>query len=240
MKNYTDDIDLIERYFEKSLNDDEAAVLSQRLRNEPELKKLLEEESLLVNTIRYQGALESLDYLRKLENSLEKRSTTRWYYLAAACAGLIAIAWFYVGSLKQTPEQLYASYFEPYPNVFESATRGNSNAGTREDAFRAYDEGDYATAATLFNELLRSNEDPAMLLLLGNANLMLGNNDDAIANFKTLLVRSDDLEIQADWYLALAYLKTGETAKARPILSRLSETGTDYATKARALIHKLD
>ena len=42
------------------------------------------------------------------------------------------------------------------------------------EAFQAYERKDYQTAALGFEALLSVKEDPGILLLLGNSNLMLG------------------------------------------------------------------
>ena len=79
-----------------------------------------------------------------------------------------------------------------------------------------------------------------MLLLLGNSNLILGNLEEAKANFITLNQDFDDLDMQAKWYLSLCYLKSGETEKAQTILKELGATEISYATKARELLEKVN
>lgn len=245
MNNNTNDIDLIERYFESSLTDQETARLRDRLQSEPELRKLFDQEELLVKVIRYEGARNDLQYLRKLERSLagNERSfiARHWQYFAAAASiALVAVAWFFVPFGNQSPPELYAAYFEPYPNVFEPTLRGSTTTGRRAEAFRAYTDGDYQTAATLFGDLLEENPDPGMLLLLGNANLALDRNEEAKKNFNTLLQDYDDLDMQAKWFLSLCHLKAGEVEKAEALLLQLSYTEVDYAVRAKELLRQVN
>ncbi|HEY5825573.1 MAG TPA: tetratricopeptide repeat protein, partial [Cyclobacteriaceae bacterium] len=105
--------------------------------------------------------------------------------------------------------------------------------------FRAYDQGDYAKAATLFKEALTEKEDPGILLLLGNANLVLGNVEEAQHNFLTLIKDFDDLDAQAKLYLGLSYLKQGDSKKAKLILQELGDPAATYSKKAKELLNNL-
>ena len=75
-----------------------------------------------------------------------------------------------------------------------------------------------------------------MLLLLGNANLMLGNIEEAQNNFLTLIKNFDELDGQAKWYLGLSYLKQGQKEKAKLILQELGNP-EDELRRCRRLGH---
>ena len=245
MNTSTNDIDLIERYFDSTLTDRETAILNDRLKNEPQLKKLFDQETLLIKAIRFESAKSNLQYLRKLEETINKRSRpsfkTNWYYFAAAASvALVVAAWFMISMMNQSPAELYTAYFEPYPNTFQPTLRGDAPVDRKSEAFRAYDEGNYQRAATLFNELLKEDKDPGMLLLLGNANLVLDRNKEAMQNFSAVLTDFDELDMQAKWFLSLCYLKTGEVEKAQKLLRELGDTEIHYATRAKELLKKVD
>jgi thioredoxin-like negative regulator of GroEL len=145
-----------------------------------------------------------------------------------------------MNTLKDSPDELFQAYFAPYPNMFEATTRSNEPVDSkRSEAFQAYEQRDYKKAATLFKDLLKEKNEPGILLLLGNSNMMLGNIKEAEDNFITLNKDYDELDIQAKWFLSLCYLKTGETEKARNILNELGNTEISYATKARELLEKV-
>ena len=151
---------------------------------------------------------------------------------------LIAITFLLPG--QQSTDELFASYFTPYPNVFEPTVRGNDVATVRTQAFQAYERKDYQTAALGFEALLSVKEDPGILLLLGNSNLMLGKAKEAQENFVTLINKYDDLDLQAKWFLSLSYLKSGDKENARKILEELGETEISYASKAKELLEKVN
>jgi hypothetical protein len=96
MNNETHDIELIERYFDNELTDQETAVFIERLKTDQELKKLFDREKLLINTIRYDAANTNLQFLKKLEESFAQKGKQRhfrsWYYYAAAASVILFIA----------------------------------------------------------------------------------------------------------------------------------------------------
>lgn len=238
-----DDIELIERYFDNALTGEEAHGLKDRLVTDPEFKKLFNREKTLVSAIRLEGARGDLDFLKGIEASMSKKDTGRsfkpWYYLAAACITVFALL-VWMPWKTQEPRTLYAEYFEPHANIFEPTLRGETSTGPRARAFQAYEQKDYARAAELFTTLLQDNRDAGMLMLLGNANLMLGETAKAKENFRSLIDESDDLDTAGKWYLSLSHLRDGETDVAANLLREIDSSQSPYAQKARDLLRDLD
>lgn len=243
------DITLVEKYFDSELSESEMKHFSLRVETDENFKTLVEQEKALIGAIRYQGIEDNLQYLQNLEANLQGNDQTsvnrpikKWYYFAAAAAviGIVILSKVLLTSFNETPEELFAAYFKPYPNMFEPKLRGESKASDRTEAFAAYEQGDYQKAATLFRELLKVNKEPGILLLLGNSNLILGNLDEAKNNFTTLNKEFDELDIQSKWYLSLCYLKSGDTERAKNMLRELGETEISYATKAKELLEKVN
>jgi TolA-binding protein len=245
MNHSTHDIDLIERYFDNELSDTEKSILEQRLKNEDAFKKLFDQEKLLISTIRFNAAKDQLQFLKGVEANIARKEITHfkqfwYYYAAAACISILVVAYFGLPLLKEDPGKLYSTYFTLHPNVFEPTLRGNEAADERKKAFQAYDAGNYQQASALFGALLKENKEPGMLLLSGNANLMIGNVEEAKRNLNDLINTYDDLDLQAKWYLALCYLKEGNTQEARKLLKELGDTEISYAAKAKELLKKVD
>lgn len=246
------DIDLIQRYLDRSLNPDERVNLEARLKNEPAFKSMYLEHQQLIKGIRYAYLQQKLLQLRTLETTLPavtqevKKSKqvwmkTYWKQAAAIAATLFMGAMAYVFWIQpETPQELYAKNFTVFPNVFEPIVRsGNEPLTKRTLAFAAYEAADYSTAARLFTELLAEKEEAGMLMLLGNCNLMLGNTTEARSQFIRLINDFDDLDNQAKWYLGLSYLKEGNTKTAQLILQELSNSEYSYASKAKELLKKV-
>lgn len=243
MKENVHDIELIERYFDNSLTAEETEVLKERLRKDDRLQKLFNDERLLINTIRYQAARKDLEFLKGVERSLGKDSRRGikrdlYYYAAAACVALLALALWRPWA-QETPAELFNAYYEPYPNIFEPVLRGEEST-PRSQAFQAYEQQQYEQASILFSGLLREQRDAGMLLLLGNANLMTGKTEVATSNFKDLIAGYEELDTEAKWYLSLCYLKTGEAAAARDLLKEIAGKNTPESAKAAALLKDLN
>jgi tetratricopeptide (TPR) repeat protein len=241
------DIELIEKYFDAELDDTEQQAFVEKLNADLAFQRLVQQERALINAIRYEGISKDLRYLKQIETSLQgpnQRATRRtWLYLAAAAVvSIIALTIFILPTFRPSTDQLFQAYFVAYPNMFEPTLRDNSQptGDRRTEAFKAYEEKDYSRAATLFSELLTQEQEPGVLLLLGNANLILGNTDEAMQNFSILSSEFDELDMQAKWYLSLCYLKRGDIDQAKKMLKELGETEISYAERARELLKKVE
>ncbi|MGC3945644.1 MAG: tetratricopeptide repeat protein [Chryseolinea sp.] len=245
--NQTDkDIELIEKYFDEELSDYETESFERRMKTDDGFRSLVEQEKYIIGAIRMQGLKDDLEHIKRIEKDLKDPVATigvtgnrKWYLLAAAVIALIIVARFALTSTVTT-EDLYEDHFRPYPNVFQPAVRGQSQADERSEAFKAYDKSDYAKAATLFSSILERGNDPESLLLLGNCNLVLGNTDAAISNFTELSKTSKELSMQARWFLALAYLRNGDKTDATPLLKEIAATDASYAAKAKDILKELE
>ena len=245
-----EDIILLERYLEQSLNEEEVRRVEKRLAEEPALKELYQNEKLLVNGIRYGHLKSSLEQLKILESNLPSLNPsekpvrlipfkTYWKPLAVAASVVVLIGSFLLWNRPADPAQLYAENFKPYPNVFEPVLRGTSEQNQRAETFAAYERGEYDRAATGFKELLKMKEEPGILLLLGNANLILGRTSEAKENFVTLSKDFDEYDLLAKWYLSLCYMKMGDKDSAKVLLEEIAGQGSSYQEKARELLKKM-
>lgn len=248
MNHSEEDIALVEKYFDSELNDSEVNHFIARMESDQNFKLLVEQEKAIIGAIRHQSLTENLQYLKTLEATMgdtgEIKMNTpvrRWYYIAAAATvGILILGKVFLTSIEQNPERLFEAYFTVYQNSFEPTVRGAAAITKRTQAFQAYDQGDYQNAAVLFRELLQTKEEPGILLLLGNANLILGNVDEAKDNFTRLNKDFDEFDIQSKWYLSLCYLKTGDVERARETLKELGNTEISYANKAKELLDKVE
>jgi tetratricopeptide (TPR) repeat protein len=247
MKEPLHPIELIERYFDNELTQEELDQFRSHLKENHGLQKLFDQEKLLISTVRFQAAQKDLKFLEEVEQSLRENKTIyfrkHWYYYAAAaCVAFLAIVLVWNRWEKENPDTLFALHFKPHPNVFEPSLRTGANAGLRSQAFAAYEQGNYEQASHAFTELLQDdhNDDAGMILLLGNSNLMLGKTKEAIENFGSLLLRHNELQVEAKWYLSLCYLKSAQMSEAQRLLTEISETKTAYSGEATELLKKLE
>lgn len=248
MKPTENDITLMERYFDAELNEEEMKHFVSRVEQDEAFKALVQREKIIIGAIRSQGLVDNLNYLKSIEEKLQGEHAItspslikKWHYYAAAASIVLLLAVkFLLPSQQQTSEQLFADYFNAYPNIFEPTVRGTDDATKRTEAFQAYEHGDYKKASLLFTNLLKEKRESEVLFLLGNSNLMLGQVGQAQENFVTLIQEFDNLDLQAKWYLSLCYLKSGDKENARKILRELEQTEISYASKAKELLEKVN
>jgi tetratricopeptide (TPR) repeat protein len=207
-----------------------------------------EKDDDLIPGIRYSILNKKLDELRALEKALPPVESETpvvtifpyWKPIAAAAAVVVAVVLLSLFNRRESPEELFARNFEPYPNVFEPTQRGgDATLDKRATAFAMYEQKNYAEAAKLFSELLSEKEEPELLLLLGNANMVLNRDNEAKNNFLTLIRDFDMLDEQAKWFLSLCYLKSGEKEKAKLIWEELGDPKITYSEKAKNLLNKV-
>jgi tetratricopeptide (TPR) repeat protein len=252
MSRHLNDTDLVHRYLDRSLTDQEKELFEARLQKEPALKTMCQEHQQLIKGIKYAHLQDKLEQLRTLESKLPDLAGKQislnqfawqpyWKPLAIAASITLIAVTLVVLNRKEDPAQLYAKYFDVYPNVIEPIDRdGSDEISKRTLAFQAYEAGDYQQASFLFNELLAKKKEPGMLLLQGNSNLILGNTVEARNNFITLINDFDKYDMQGKWYLGLSYLKEGNLKSAKLILWELSDTENSYAKKAKELLKEID
>jgi TolA-binding protein len=252
MNNSTQNTDMIERYFDNEMTEEEKVTFTSRLKSDLELRHLFDREKLLINTIRFGAAKNHLEFFKDLEKSLpdvsaeRKMSSSVVYYAAAASVVIMVVAGIYFFSAnEQTETELYAENFVPYPNVFEPMVRGSEEATKRALAFQKYEQGDYQQAADLFSEILVGQRDQGMVLLLGNAHLALGKIDEAKDNFSEVIQANPDIKASpelaapAHWYLGLCFLNEGETQKAIETFGKLAKVDNPYSQRAKDLLTQL-
>ena len=165
---------------------------------------------------------------------------SRWYVAAAAAIALLLI-FFLVRNNSSTPspEELYASYesFEPL-----SLERGNSGIDSLFlIANGLYNEQQYEAAIPLLEKLLE-NEDfdrkAYAYLHLGIAQLKSGSEKAAVNSLQELDSDSS-FYLQAQWNLALAFLKQENTEEAKKVLQILKTESRTYQKRAQELLEAL-
>ncbi len=175
----------------------------------------------------------------------------RIYYVLAVAALIVAGVFIFIPD--NTDRQLYEAYFQPYPNEVVPYTRGQQVPEEFEhldaleynsivQAMKYYDQGNYKEALKLFTGNVAQSENNAGILFYKSICQLETNKEiQAIGNFSYILsLTTPPLEKQAEWYLALAYLKTNQTGKATQLLEKIhNEKSHPYAEKAEELLIKL-
>ena len=141
---------------------------------------------------------------------------------------------------KIEPEQIFASYYEPY--LSNKTNRSGDNIDKDYlSTIEAYDDANYSDAiAGLTQRIVSKPDDIPAQLLLGNSYLNISppETQKAIELFKSIAASGSDLySTTASWYLALAYLQARQTEEAKTIFENLSKNDSArYANLAKEIL----
>ncbi len=245
------DIDRIEDYINGKLTEQEKKAFEQRLTQEPELSNALNDQKKMHQYLSHKisGGI-TLDEIRELNkkkfssesnNSIFSIFRNR-YFQGIAAAILLAITAFVVFKISvptQNPENLYQAYKKPIP--LELTTRGEEVCSNYQDLVRLFNSGVYDQTLPLIETCLQ--EDPSLSILkLAQGYSLMETADYTAAKkvFSEISNGSNLLKSEAEFYLALIYLKEGNLEESQRLLQSSNASDED-ATKRKLLkaINKL-
>ncbi len=217
-------IDLIDRYFDNSLSPKEQLLFNDLLQNNEDFKNEFVFQKDLKKIIALNQRENLKSTLQQFEDNAIKNTKilflSKKWLIAASLALLIGLGfWFVKNTYFISSEKLFTQNFEPYRNIIQPIVRGESSNTIEYRAFLAYENNDYHKAINLFNSV--NNQDATYVSFYkAMCYLSLDKTTEAINLLEPIILSSNlqekdkKLSEKADWYLALAYLKTGENKKA--------------------------
>ncbi len=251
------DIKKIIDYLEGRLTEEEREEMEVESWMNPKLDQEIRTMHTLMEGIRLSGSKSSKEEkIARLEkypspqvlSDLSPKRQTRTlrntrktiFYIAAIAAGLaLLFSIFILNPSPSDPQQLYATYFEVSPNVGGRNVRSETELPATWEAYQAYDQQNYDLAVTLFeNNIDNSSQRITDLYHLGNCFLVLERWEEAVQAFSAVVEADHLLSPEAKWYLALAYLQTGDEAKSQQLLAEVRSTA-DHSREAGRILKKL-
>lgn len=216
---------------------------NEKLRREVELRNrtdLILKDRDIMNLRNKLNVIEKQRKERLPEAKPKKPFNIRY---AAAIASLVILGSIALLSRgKPDSDEIISRYYKPY----EVATISRSaNMATNSDNFRLaveyYNVKDYRNAAIFFSKVLEDNPgDMHTELLNGISNFETQNYPEASGSFSKVIEDNNNFYIDhAQWYLALCYLKTGETGKAVSQLATIEDSRTIYRKEAKKILRYL-
>jgi tetratricopeptide (TPR) repeat protein len=220
---------LLIRYMDQELSPEELASIEENLATDKNLQAELEN---LKNTrlsisglgLREQVARvhgEMMQEMKEVSKPLGKvRSIARLSMRIAAGIIVLIIAGASYQYFVITPERLFNENYNTY-------TIGSSRAaGDISPLEKAFRQKDFITTIALFKTI--SNPDPRDYFLAGNAYLETGDLSNAILQFNNCLATNQVFQTpayleDAEYYLAITYLKNKEINKALPLFEKIHE-----------------
>jgi anti-sigma-K factor RskA len=251
---------LSEKYIEGTLSDQEQAEFELKMLSDADFAREVGETEDIVVATQVFGRSELKKELQRVANaeplpsdllSVTRQDTQategqlprmrriyqRLAGVAAAIVLIFAAGWWFTQK-RTSPESLFVSYFEPYPNVAAPIVRNATAKKPLEQALLLYEQKNYAAAITQLSALSQQTE--AVRFYLAMSHLSNGNAKAAIKHFAALKGNvSASYQKQTLWYLAMAHLANQDVNACKNVLKQLTSEDNFYQKKALELMKQL-
>lgn len=228
----------IEAYVLERMSAGERLAFEQRLATDAALRAEVELERDNIRAIELGGLQRTMKLVAEEAGEVrQERKTGVGYFLKYAAAAVLLVGTLWWLNRPDANERLFAEHFTADPGL--PVAMGATDDPAFADAMVSYKEGNYAEARAKWTPL--QQQEPSNDTLRYYMAMSLLAEGDAKASLTAL----EDLahgpvsafKSKAEWYLFLAYLKAGETEKAR---SFRFEADQANAERARAIMAELE
>ena len=238
----------IERYNAGEMNESEKTWFekelthNKELRNEVELRrqtdKILEDQVV----IQLRNKLTAIESQRSVPDPARNRAKHMAIRYAAVFTGLVMIGCLIILSRKPlTADEVLGKFYTSYEvTVSTRSIQAESNPDFKR-AIEYFDVHNYSSAAIYFSKVI--NSDPHNIestMLYGVSNFEESNYPEAVKSFNTVKENNNSMFVEdAEWYLGLCYLQTGEMEKAVDQFSSIRNSESIYRQKARKILRSI-
>ncbi len=232
--------ELIERFFENQLSDEEQKIFQNYLDTDP----VFAEEFAFQKNVKQAIVLnERAELKKKLQSFESPKSSRKWISKWSVAASIVVVVgagfWF----MNQSPNgaELYDEYYQSYPNVVAPTVRGESKTDLKSQAFYEYDSGNYQKAYDLFSQLYATDKDDYALFYSSLSLIELNKPQEAITLMDEFdLNKNNGFTPYVKWYKALSYLKIDQKEKAIELLRSLVDNQNPLQEQAQNLLKELE
>lgn len=240
------DINLLHNYFNGLLSAEQARAVEERAATEPEfgeefaLRQAMErfpkkeaERELLLASLKTLGS----EYFKEKvaespQFTVARNNVRRWFALAASVTLIAAAIWFF----RQEPKPVYEQFASHAP--LSLTVMGNTQQA-KTDAETAFGQKEYAKALAALDQVLATEPDNIKAALYrGICLLELGRVAEARLVFEPQASGNSALREEADWYIALSFLKEENTAACKAKLQEI-EPGAAHYKEAQKILEGL-
>ncbi len=252
MNNNSTNTELLIRFIDGELENDELIALKEQLNTDNSLAAELENLRYAKDAIKSYGIrntvaavhsemMKELNTTKTIARVISLKQILKYSSRIAAMAILVlGIAMLYQ-YFSATPDQLFRNNYNAFV-LHES--RGSTDVSALEQPYKS---GDMKTTMKIFNQLNSPTAED--YFLNGNAALQSGNPSAAIKSFLALQQKNKSenthlFEEDTQYYLALAYLQNNDAASALPIFENIHadnkhpyyrQAGSWFITKLKRL-----
>lgn len=259
------DYEFIARFFDFDLSEKEQGIFEQRMKNEPDFFRKIQNYQAVSNKIEAQFTPKEFAAKQQLQtewkqllqaptrlHALRKIKGLKMMGIAASFLVLFAAAWWWIEGSPVKDIQVLAIAYYKKTDYLKINHQTLSNVRSEEDntaidirlinAHKAIAEQEYQVALELLNTITDKHDFyTEVLLLKGQSYFELKQFDLAIQQFQTLIRHPNGKQKDvALWYQALAYLQEGNLKKAKSNLEKIVTERYPIAKEASELLKKIE
>lgn len=216
---------------------------NEKLRKEIALRQMTDSALRNHDVIQLRNKLAVISKAKAKEKPYKKSRKNKTLTRAAIFTGFILCGTLaLLNNRSMTTDEIFDQYYKTYdvttPLRSLNDATGNADFST---ALEYFNIKDYRNAAHYFNKVLSS--DPRYMesvMMIGVSRFEEENYPEAEVSFSKVIEHRDNLFLEdAQWYLALCYLKTNDIAKAVYSLTNIRESGSIYSDNAKKILKKI-
>lgn len=241
----------IEDYLRGRLSQKEHEAFEKALENDQDLQKELAYVKLTIQGAKKSGRDDLKNRLKRIQKEYEGGNKEiietkkislwpKWIGIAASVLLIITAGIFFLGKDELNTQRAFNEYYEAAP--LRLATRDLDTEKTIVQLNEYYTNKDYNDALPYFQKLLAIDSMNARMQLgIGICYLELDQLKSARNHFLSIIKAQDfRLQHQANWYMALSYLKEGKLDDAKKYLAPIiNDSKADHHTQSIELMEKL-
>lgn len=233
---YTEEMQqLIDNYLLDRLDSNSRAAFQEKMKEDPNLRKAVEEQQLITQSIEEYYIRNTLDkFHTSLQKSRKRKIFYSWAAVAASIAVIVGVTSWALFFKENTTEQIFAENFVVDPGL--PTTMGNTSNYIFYDGMVSYKRKNYSQAIEKWQKIYpeKSNND-TLNYFLGVANLAEGKSKMAQIYFqRAILDENSAFFEEAQYYYALSQIKDGKVSEAKKSLAKSS------FSKSVVLLHQLE
>jgi len=233
---------LLNNYFEGNLSEEEKQQFNELLSNDSEFKAEFEFQMKAKIAVALSERKKMKNQLKEIENSRKQKSNNKtWLSIAASIVVILSLGFIFFWNSSAKNDNLYADFYETFPNIEAPTTRGENTLNIKSEAFFAYDSKNYKKAIELFTEIYKIEKTDYAIFYIGLSEMELNEHKKAIATFSLFKGDSNNnFYFYIKWYKALCYLKENDIKNSKKLLNEVVKTVNPFQSKSKELLSKLD
>lgn len=231
-----EELAFIDRYLQQEMTEDEETAFRQKMNHEPGFREKVNEVRLVLLAIAETGVEEKMKTFHQHiaappVTGKNKTIRLRYFAVAASVAIIVSLAVWLLLMNNNAKADLYSSYYKPDPGLM--TMMGRTDKYEFEKAMVSYRNGEYRQAITSWKEQLNRNPSSDTLgYFLGAAYQAAGVTDSAKIYLSKIAAQTEsNFYKDANWYLALIYLKTNNRTGALSHLKLSAHSKTEELIK---------